>query len=155
MELKEIREIVAILEKSNLNELKIKKDEFEIHLVKSAAVEIQTVQAPLQNYASQPQNYQAAPAPVQSPVAKPEVEQGGNYKEIKSPMVGMFYLTSSPESPPYVKVGDVISPDSVIGVIEAMKLFNEIKAEIKGKIVKILVNSGDPVEYGQTLFLVE
>jgi acetyl-CoA carboxylase biotin carboxyl carrier protein len=77
------------------------------------------------------------------------------YLEVKSPMVGTFYRSPSPDKPPYVKVGDVIKPGQVVCMVEAMKLFNEIESELAGTIVKILVEDAAPVEYDQVLFLVE
>ena len=92
-------------------------------------------------------------APPQSPKDKLNANQG--QKIIKSPMVGIFYRKPSPEKPPYVNVGDVISKGTIICIIEAMKLFNEIESEFSGKIVQTLVDDGTPVEYDQPLFLVE
>lgn len=95
----------------------------------------------------------AAPVAAETPAAKedePEVE----LVQIKSPMVGTFYTASDPDSPPYVQVGAVIHPDSVVCIVEAMKVFNEIKAEVAGTIEKVLVHNEKPVEYGQPLFLV-
>jgi acetyl-CoA carboxylase biotin carboxyl carrier protein len=77
------------------------------------------------------------------------------YIEIKSPMVGTFYRSSAPEKPSYIKVGDTINPESTVCLIEAMKLFNEVKAEVSGRIVKVMVDDASPVEYDQVLFLVE
>jgi acetyl-CoA carboxylase biotin carboxyl carrier protein len=80
---------------------------------------------------------------------------GKNTNEIKSPMVGTFYRAPSPEAPPYVNMGDIISPGQVVCIIEAMKLMNEIKSEVKGKIIDIQVDNAEPVEFGQVLFIVE
>jgi acetyl-CoA carboxylase biotin carboxyl carrier protein len=87
--------------------------------------------------------------------ATPEIKADGNYLEIKSPMVGTFYRSASPEKPPFVKVGDVIGPEDNVCLIEAMKLFNEVKSEVTGRVVKVLVEDASPVEYDQVLFLVE
>jgi acetyl-CoA carboxylase biotin carboxyl carrier protein len=86
---------------------------------------------------------------------EPAKEEVNNYVEIISPMVGTFYRSSSPEKGAFVKVGDVISQDNTVCLIEAMKLFNEVKAETSGRIVKVMVEDASPVEYGQVLFLVE
>lgn len=87
------------------------------------------------------------------PAAKEKEEE--NIVLIRSPMVGTFYAAPDPDSPPYVKVGDVVGPDTVVGIVEAMKVFNEIPAEVSGKIVAILVENGEPVEYGQPMFKVD
>ncbi|MCL4121116.1 UNVERIFIED_CONTAM: hypothetical protein GTU68_005489 [Idotea baltica] len=101
---------------------------------------------------------QQAPAPAPAPVdlkSAAAAEPSESYLEIKSPMVGTFYRSSSPDKPPYIKIGDEIQQGSVVCIIEAMKLFNEIESEITGKIVKVMVEDATPVEYDQVLFLVE
>ena len=100
----------------------------------------------------------AAPAPAPAPAAAPKEaapEENSNLIEIKSPMIGTFYRASSPEKPPFVQVGTSIEKNTVVCVIEAMKLFNEIEAEVTGKIVKVLVEDAQPVEYDQPLFLID
>ncbi|MFM7309596.1 MAG: acetyl-CoA carboxylase biotin carboxyl carrier protein, partial [Flavobacteriales bacterium] len=94
----------------------------------------------------------AAPAPV---AAAPAEEPKGNTIEIRSPMIGTFYRSPSPDKPPFIEVGTIIKPGDQVCVIEAMKLFNEIESEISGKVVKVLVNDASPVEFDQPLFLVE
>ncbi len=160
MDVKAIRELVKILEKSNLNELKIKEGEFELHLVKQPKIEnLQLTQGisqpiiPQQIHDITSQSSQQVSQPHQKTPSQ-DVSLD-NYIEIKAPMVGTFYRAPSPDAEPYVKEGDIVNPDTVVCIIEAMKLFNEIKAEVKGKIVKVLVENGQPVEYGQPLFLVE
>lgn len=93
--------------------------------------------------------------PSPSPSSPEEPKEEGDVAAIISPMVGTFYRSPSPEAPPFVETGDEIEPGKVVCVIEAMKLFNEIEAEVKGKVVKILVENGKPVEYGQKLFLIK
>jgi acetyl-CoA carboxylase biotin carboxyl carrier protein len=95
---------------------------------------------------------QAAPAPSEAPAAATDESR---YVAIKSPMVGTFYRSASPDKPAYVKIGDTITAGSTICIIEAMKLFNEVDAEISGKIVKVMVEDASPVEYDQVLFLVD
>jgi len=96
----------------------------------------------------------APPAPASAP-AREETKEEDGLVAIISPMVGTFYRAPSPEAPPFVETGDEIEPGKVVCIIEAMKLFNEIESEVKGKIVKILAENGKPVEYGQKLFLVK
>lgn len=98
---------------------------------------------------------QPTPPPPPPPEKVEEKEQEEGLVAITSPMVGTFYRAPSPEAPPFVEVGDEVEPGKVVCIIEAMKLFNEIEAEVRGKIVKILVENGKPVEYGQKLFLVK
>jgi len=97
----------------------------------------------------------AAVEPAGTTESTPEEEETTNYIEIKSPMVGTFYRSASPEKPSFVKVGDTIGGDDTVCLIEAMKLFNEVQAEVEGRIVKVMVEDASPVEYGQVLFLVE
>jgi len=164
MDLKEIQELIKMVSKSGLAELKLKRGDFELVLKSEAGVRdrfqqhaapLPANQAPHHGPASLPaQHLQTEPvnnntAPAQE--IKPEV----NYSEIKSPMVGTFYRSASPDKPPYVKVGDSIKNGQVVCMVEAMKLFNEIETEIEGVIVKILVEDAAPVEYDQVLFLVE
>ena len=101
--------------------------------------------------------YAPGPAPAAAPAvaAAPAAATVDALPVIKSPMVGTFYLSSSPESPPFVKVGDHVGNESTVCIIEAMKVFNEIPAEMTGKIVAILVENGSPVEYGQPLFKID
>ncbi len=147
MNFKEIRELIKIFDKSGLSKLKLKKEDFEISLEKE-----QETQAPKQ--APVPQSAPPIAATVEEPAKELEaVKKKGEY--ITSPMVGTFYRAPSPDSPPFVKVGDVVSKGQTIGIIEAMKIFNEIEAEFDCKILEILVEDGQPVEYDMPLFLVE
>ena len=117
---------------------------------------VQTVAAPVVQQVAAPAVQQVA-APVAEAKA-PEVKavaEDANYITIKSPMIGTFYRSSSPDKPAFVSVGDEITPGKHVCIIEAMKLFNEIESDIKGKIVKVLVNDATPVEYDQPLFLVD
>ncbi len=147
MNFKEIRELIKIFDKSGLSKLKLKKEDFEISLEKE-----QETQAPKQ--VPVPQSALPIAATVEEPAKELEAaKKKGEY--ITSPMVGTFYRAPSPDSPPFVKVGDVVSKGQTIGIIEAMKIFNEIEAEFDCKILEILVEDGQPVEYDMPLFLVE
>ncbi len=121
---------------------------------------------PVQQPYTPPPSPQPAPAPQQSKAAsepaQPEApapeqpkEDESKYKEVRSPIVGTFYRSSSPEKPPYVKVGDAIEVGQVVCIVEAMKLFNEIESELNGKVVKVMVEDAQPVEYDQVLFLID
>lgn len=147
MKAKEIQELIDYISNSGLAEVKIKTDEFELSIKKYAEQ-------------SGPRYIESAPAPqavAAAPAATPSAPAAtpSNLVEIKSPMIGTFYITASPDSPAFVTEGDVIKAGQTVCIIEAMKLFNEIEAEISGKIVKILVSNATPVEYDQPLFLVD
>ena len=154
MDFKEIKELIKIFDKSGLNKLKIKEENFEIALQKGYETEtVTTITAPQTITTSVPQTSQM---PIQSQSKEEETvieKKKGDY--ITSPMVGTFYKAPSPDSPPFVKVGDVVSKGQTIAIIEAMKIFNEIEAEFDCKILEVLVEDGQPVEYDMPLFLVE
>jgi acetyl-CoA carboxylase biotin carboxyl carrier protein len=162
MEMKEIQELIKLVSKTNIAELKIKEGDFSITIrtVNENDGKYVVAQAPM---AVAPAPIQAAPVQVAAPQA-PAAEAPAPTKVeaaapkgvyIKSPIVGTFYRSSSPDKPPFVKVGDVIEKGSVVCIVEAMKLFNEIESEVSGTIVKILVDDRSPVEYDQALFVVE
>lgn len=160
MEYKQIQELLKAVNKSNISELSIKDGEFEI-TIKQSSPEMQyvAVQTQLPGM-SLPQQSIAAPAAAQATPAVPETPAPAAVAEantitIKSPMIGTFYRSSSPDKPPFVGVGDEIKTGQVICIVEAMKLFNEIESEVNGRIVKVLVDDASPVEYDQPLFLVE
>ncbi|MCX5693917.1 MAG: acetyl-CoA carboxylase biotin carboxyl carrier protein [Candidatus Omnitrophica bacterium] len=149
MNIKEIKEMINLMNENGLAELEVEKDDMRIRL-KKTATGIESFETPI----VYPAQGAAAGAKVQN---MQEAEEKNTVKtvEIKSPMVGTFYRAPNPEAPPYVEVGQVIEPGQVICIIEAMKLMNEIKSEIKGKILEILVDNAEPVEFGQSLFLID
>ena len=141
---KEIEEIIALFKSSNLGELEVEKEGLRLRLRKD-------IPAASVDFSARP---------VVNPVLENETKKSEKAEAeedlipIKTPMVGTFYQASSPETAPFVVEGDTVEPEQVVCIIEAMKLMNEIKAEIRGRIIKVLVEDGHPVEYGQTLFLV-
>ncbi len=156
MNLKELREIIAIFERADISELDLEREGMRIKLKKGLSPEVAAL----------------SPSPEREvgetvvPVAPGEAERepfpdsgrgqaGKDLVEISSPMVGTFYLTSSPEAKPFVEEGDEIEEGQVICIIEAMKLMNEIKSEVNGRAVRILAENGHPVEFGQGLFMIE
>ena len=155
METKEIQKLLDFIANSPLDEVSIETSDLKISVKRHGQVVMAA--APV----SAPPVAIAAPAPVavaSQPVAAPApqpVAENTNYLTIKSPMIGTFYLTPSPDKPMFVEIGDEITAGKTVCIIEAMKLFNEIESEISGKIVKILVANATPVEYDQPLFLVE
>ena len=151
MDIKQIQDLIRFVSKSGVNEVSIEQKDFKITIKTNQVATI--VNATLPD--AQPATVHAPVAAVPvAPAAEP-VADASNYVIIKSPMIGTFYRSASPEKPLFVNVGDEIKPGSVLCIIEAMKLFNEIEAEISGRIVKILVDNASPVEYDQPLFLVE
>lgn len=156
MELKEIKELIKLVSEAEVSEVEVEKGDFKIAIKKVeertivAAPVVQQAPAPVQISVPAAPTAPAAPA---APAAPPA--NTGNLITIKSPMIGTFYKSSSPDKPSFVNVGDEIKPGSVLCIVEAMKLFNEIESEVSGKIVKILVENASPVEYDQPLFLVE
>jgi acetyl-CoA carboxylase biotin carboxyl carrier protein len=145
--IKEIKEMIQLMNENNLTELELEKDGLKIRLKKSGSGVIEQV-----FQESRPQSISRSAEVVESKQpAKPAVAA----KIIKSPMVGTYYSSPAPEAPPFVQPGSSVQVGQVICIIEAMKLMNEIKAEIHGKVVEILVNNGDPVEFGQPLFRIE
>lgn len=158
MDLKDIQNLIKFVSKSGASEVKLEMEDVKL-TIKTGAEKTETTivqQAPM-GVPQMPVAMPAAPveaAPAAEAAAKP-AEDTSNYVEIKSPIIGTFYRKPAPDKPMFVEVGDTVAADSVVCIIEAMKLFNEIESEVSGKIVKILVEDGTPVEFGQPLFLVD
>ncbi len=158
MDIKEIQNLIKFVAKSGASEVSLETEDFKITIKTpyGAAPEFPTTQM-VPMIQSAPQVVEvttAAPAAPAAPAAAPAADDS-QYITIKSPMIGTFYRRPSPDKPTFVEVGSEISSGSVVCIIEAMKLFNEIESEIAGKIVKVLVEDQTPVEYDQPLFLVE
>ena len=162
MDLKDIKIIIDLMKRNDLSVFELEKEGFKIRLKKSSAAPggfaVSGYPAPLPGYAP-PAPMPVAPAPLVAsaggaePIAPaPAVPKG---KEINSPMVGTFYAAMSPDSPPYAKVGQTVTEDTVVCIVEAMKVMNEIKAEVSGTITEVLAENGKPVQFGQTLFRVQ
>jgi acetyl-CoA carboxylase biotin carboxyl carrier protein len=166
MEFEKIKELIKLIQKSKISEFKYEDESSKICIrTKSYSAQKEVIVQPsVMQGMQQVPNLAAAPvapavaANAVAPAATTEsapAEETTNYIEIKSPMVGTFYRSATPEKPSFVKVGDSIGNDDTVCLIEAMKLFNEVKAEVEGRIVKVMVEDASPVEYGQVLFLVE
>jgi len=158
MDLKEIQALIKFVAKSGAQEVSLETEDFKINIktgpdASDQPTYVQAV-APQQMPAAAPAvtPVEAAPA---APTAPAEVDDSASYITIKSPMIGTFYRTPSPDQDAFVKIGDSIKPGDVLCIVEAMKLFNEIESEVSGKIVKILVDDKTPIEYDQPLFLVD
>ena len=144
--------MIDFIAKSGLAEVNIETEEFKIEVKRSAET---TMVASTPALAPAPVAVAPAPAAETQQAAAPALDDTSKYIEIKSPMIGTFYRAPKPEDPPFMNVGDSVSAGQRVGIIEAMKLFNEIDSEISGTIVKVLVENASPVEYDQPLFLVD
>jgi len=150
MNLKEIKEIIALMNDNNLNEIEIERDGLKLKLKKSADG---LVMGGPTHYA-----IESLPAPRAAASVLPtsaSVDPSKDNKDIKSPMVGTFYRAPSPEAAAFVEVGHTVEIGQVVCIVEAMKLMNEIKSEVRGKITEVAVQNAEPVEFGQTLFVVD
>ncbi len=160
MDFREIKRIVELMDQHGLSAFKLEQGETKLELKKGSDLDAKAVQnwlasAPAPQYAPA---YHPAPAPAAgAPSAAPAAEAGlpANVKEITSPMVGTFYAASSPDAEPFAKVGTKVGADSTVCIIEAMKVMNEIKADISGEIVEVLIENGTAVQYGEPLFRVK
>jgi len=156
MDIKEIQNLIKFVAKSGVNEVEIEQKDFKIIIKSQAEAKEQIiVQAAAPLAAAPVAAALPAPAPVAPVVAAPAEEENSNYITVKSPMIGTFYRSAGPDKDSFVNVGDTIGVGDTVCIIEAMKLFNEIEAEVSGKIIKVLVDDSTPVEYDQPLFLVD
>jgi acetyl-CoA carboxylase biotin carboxyl carrier protein len=167
LKIQEIRELIRLVDGSNINEFEYENDGLRLIMKKNQPVEINNTSSSVTpvpvvvNPVQASQQTQNAPVsqPAQTAVEPVREERATttdeNLHKITSPMVGTFYTSSSPDAEPFVKVGDKVQSDTVVCIVEAMKLFNEIEAEVDGEIVEILVQNGQLVEFGQPLFLVK
>ena len=153
MELKDIKAVIDLMKKNDLSVFEMEKDGFKLKLQKGAGDQTVFAAPPVAPVAPAPAASAESPAAAAAPTAPP-AEKGGALKDILSPMVGTFYRASSPEAPPFVDVGKEVTEDTVVCIIEAMKVMNEIKAETKGVIAEIVAEGGKPVQFGQVLFRV-
>ena len=157
MDIRKIKKLIEMLEESQLSEIEITEGEESIRLSRGAA----SAGAPLLSQPLAPVSMPGEAAPVQAPqpatpAPAPEVTQTlDTAGTVNSPMVGTFYASPNPDSKPYVEIGSRVSVGDTLCMIEAMKIFNQVDAEVSGVVKKILKSSGDPVEYGETLFVIE
>jgi acetyl-CoA carboxylase biotin carboxyl carrier protein len=160
MDFKQIQELIKMINKSNIGEVCIEEKGFKLTIKQKEEPVQQIIAAPMQaqpmaTLAHTTATNQVAAATTSEKPAKPAEAPADNTVTIKSPMIGTFYRSASPDKPSFVNVGDDVELGKVVCIIEAMKLFNEIESEVKGRIVKVLVEDASPVEYDQPLFLVE
>lgn len=170
MTFKEITELIKLVAKSNLTEFKVRDGEFEIAIrtdkySKTKTTQVVSSQQPMlpmtQSMPSAfpqpntPSTAEPTPAANKPKAEAPKANETTKYLEILSPIVGTFYRSPSPEKGPYLKIGDDVAVGDTVCIVEAMKLFNEIESEVAGKVVKVLVEDAQPIEYNQVLFLVD
>ena len=150
MDLKDIKAIIDLMRKNSVTEFELEKDDFKIRLKRGSnggGPVVPSYEPPILAYAPTPAG--SVPAPVAAP---PPPAPANNEVDIKSPMIGTFYRAPSPESAAYIEVGVEVQPETVVCIIEAMKVMNEIKAEAKGVVTQVMVENAKPVEFGQPLF---
>ena len=155
MKIKEIQNLIKFVAKSGASEVKLEMEDVKITIKTNDGTQPVVIQEPPVLPQQVIQTQPVSPEPTIPPPSQAVVEQDSSYITIKSPIIGTFYRKPSPDKPNFVEVGDSISEGSVLCVIEAMKLFNDIESEVSGKIVKILVDDSSPVEFDQPLFLVD
>ncbi|HEY8897189.1 MAG TPA: acetyl-CoA carboxylase biotin carboxyl carrier protein [Niastella sp.] len=163
MDFKQIQELIKMINKSNIGEVTIEEKGFKLTIKQKEEPAQNVIAAPVHTAPMMTAMHQQAPiaqaaANTTAPAAdKPKAADtvADNLITIKSPMIGTFYRSSAPGKPAFIEIGDDVAPGKVVCIIEAMKLFNEIESEVKGRIVKVLVEDASPVEYDQPLFLVE
>jgi len=161
MDFKEIRELLRLVNQLDLTEVEITQGEFKVRVARTIpqANVVYAAQQVTHLPAQQPQQLSASPAPVaelpKAEAPKAEVTNAASLHTFRSPMIGTFYRTPNPDTPPFVNVGDEVKKGKVLCIVEAMKLFNEIESDVQGKIVKVLVENAQPVEYDQPLFLID
>ena len=157
MDLRKIKKLTDLLEASNLSEIEIKEGEETVRLARTTSRPVEFAYAPQPMQAPQ---QQAAPMPMASPV---EAATGGSAKAgadlpdghvVRAPMVGTFYASPSPDKPAFVSVGQSVKAGETLAIIEAMKMFNPIEADVSGTVLKVLVENGQPIEFDQPLFVI-
>jgi acetyl-CoA carboxylase biotin carboxyl carrier protein len=152
MDLRKLKKLIDLVQESGIAELEITEGEEKVKIVKGGAVSISTVAPVSAPAAAEPRPAASAAAPAAAPTAA-EVPSGQEGHVVKAPMVGTFYRSPSPDAKPFVEVGQAVKEGETICIIEAMKLMNEIEADASGVVKAILVENGQPVEYGQPLFI--
>lgn len=156
MDLAYLKKIIKIVEQSTVDEIEIEEEGLKVRVAKNRHQNITPVHTTAhQTAVTVPTSSTSKPDVPSAPIAPPTGKVEAKYHEVKSPIVGTFYRAPAPDADSYVEVGAIVQPKQVLCIIEAMKLMNEIECDISGRIVKILVENAQPVEYNQTLFLIE
>ncbi len=144
MDMALVKKLISLVEKREIQELEVQEGEFKVRITKSRSQDISATSPRLPQVVRQ-----------ELPTDTQKKKEESNLVPIKAPMVGTFYRAPAPGAPPYAEVGDTVTPEKVVCIIEAMKVMNEIESEVTGKIVNILIANEKPVEFGQEMFLVE
>ncbi len=155
MELSYVKKIIRLLENSDVDEVEIEEDGKKIRVARHRTNSVQYQIPSNQNYLLQSPNASALPSAESKQPAETPSTPKVNYHEVKSPIVGTFYRAPAPDAESYVEVGQEVNPGMVLCIVEAMKLMNEIECDVSGKVAKVMVENGTPVEYNQVLFLIE
>ncbi len=153
MDLQYVRRLIKIVNDSHIAEIEIEEDGKRVRITRNSV--LGAAAAPMQHFAAQASAPTAADAPAAAPAPIAEAPAASTYHEVRSPIVGTFYRSPSPDSPPFVQAGSSVTAGSTVCIIEAMKIMNEIEADVSGRVVKVLVEDGQPVEYNQPLFLID
>lgn len=152
MDLKDIRSVIELMRKNSISEFELEQNDFKIRMKRGEMVQQGTVAQPMYLPAHTPAALHASANTQQAAEHESPAPAKSNELEIKSPMIGTFYRSPTPDAAPYIEVGKEVDPEMVVGIIEAMKVMNEIKAETRGVITRVMIENGKPVEFGQPLF---
>lgn len=162
MDIRKVKKLIELLDESGVAEIEIKEGEEAVRISRYSQTANQIPMASFQHYNLPQAHVATAPQVAAAPISSTEQSSSANQKtpavsghEINSPMVGTFYRSASPEAKAFVEVGDMVSPGDTLCIIEAMKMFNQIEADTSGKVISINAENGQPVEFGQTLFVIE
>lgn len=155
MDINLLKKLIKMVEQSEITEFTVQEGDLKVKISKNSKQTSQVHLQPFTDFTRQAGMQVAAPQIIEAKPAIAAEQPQTNYHEIKSPIVGTFYRAPAPDADPYVQVGDMVSSGTVLCIVEAMKLMNEIECDVSGKIVKILVENATPVEYNQPLFLIE
>ena len=155
MDIDRIKTVIDLMREHDLNEFAVEEKDFKLSLKRGSPAPAMMMTAPMMAAAAAPAPAAPAPAPAAAPAAKAAPAADENLTPIPSPLVGTFYRAGSPDADPFVQVGSRVNKDTVVCIIEAMKVMNEIKAETSGVIKKILVENATAVQFGQPMFLIE
>ncbi len=152
MDLKDIKQIIKVLEGTDVTEIEVEQEGVKVRVKRGGSYPVVPMSPPVQVL---PREVEVQSAPAPAKVEKPAEKESPKLKTISSPMVGTFYISPAPDAPPFVAVGSVVTKGQTLCIIEAMKLMNEIEAECSGKIASILVENAQAIEYGEPLFMIE
>lgn len=155
MDINLLKKLIKMVEQSEITEFTVQEGELKVKISKNSKQAPQVHFQPAADYGRQSSSLQQFNTSAESKSSVSTEQTKSNLHEIKSPIVGTFYRAPAPDADPYIQVGDMVSAGSVLCIVEAMKLMNEIESDINGKVVKILVENATPVEYNQPLFLIE